>query len=437
MKEELLHYIWRLQLFNKADLTTATGQALTILHPGLPNRGAGPDFHEAHLLLDGVAWHGQVEIHVDANAWYQHGHEKDPAYNNTILHVVWEGEAPAVCANGITLPTLCLAPRVARAMLVRYQELQAGSQPIPCAAHYAGVPSIVKTDMLQKALFQRLTEKTSLVNELLAQHKNDWEAVAYAVLATSFGFKVNKGAFRQLSESLPLSVLQKHYHDLPALEALLFGQAGLLPASPVDAYSEALCERYAYLAHKYELITTASMSKQWHFAGARPGNFPTLRIAQLAQLLHQERSIFSLFFHSPVNELLQRMTCQQSAYWQTHYRFGKKSKKNIPGLGQKSAENLLINTAVPLLVAYGKFKDEDEHVDRAVAILESLPPEQNNIVDRWVTLGCVPQNAFDAQGYIELYNQFCAPQKCLDCSIGHHLLRAKAAPVLMEEALAH
>lgn len=425
MKEAYLHYIWTFQYFDKKHLSTCQGDKLVILHPGTRNDHAGPDFLNSSLMINDITWHGHVELHVKSSAWHLHKHQKDAAYDNVILHVVWENDQPIERVDKTLLPTLRLRDRVAPPIWKKYKNLVNSPSTIPFANQINQVAPIVKAAMLDKALFQRLSHKNNLVHQLLANNQGDWSATAYQLLAYNFGFKVNSSALLDLSLRLPWQIITKHTASITQLEALFLGQAGLLEEviKQPDAYLSMLAKEYAYLAHKYQLLESKLHKVRWKFFRLRPANFPTIRIAQFAQLIHQYPRLFDLLVYSPAQELAAHLAITQSTYWQQHYRFATPSKAKIPGLGKPSIENILINTVVPLLVAYGKAQDQQAYIDRGVAILQDLPAEHNAITRYWQKLGMSVNNAFDSQALIELFNNFCAKKKCLSCNIGVNLLQ--------------
>jgi hypothetical protein len=420
MREDFLYYVWKLQYFNKRTLTTCQGESLSISYPGTRNDHAGPDFLNGSIIINDVAWHGHVEIHINASDWHAHQHQTDKAYDNVILHVVWNHDKDIWQQDGTIIPTLVLKDRVAPQLHQRYHKLVHNQAAIPCAKQLPRVAGFTKTAMLDKALFQRLTHKNNLVYRLLGDNKGDWEATAYQLLAYNFGFKVNSSTFLDLSLSLPLKILAKHTDSVLQLEALLLGQAGLLRNNDQaqDAYLAALQKEYNYLMHKYLLKGGKVQACQWKFFRLRPANFPTIRIAQFAQLLHQYPSIFDLMVNTETAVLYKALVIIQSSYWQNHYQFSKRSKKKISGLGRNSIEHILINTTVSLLVAYGKAKDEHSYVDKAIAMLQQLPAEHNAITRRWNDMGIQAKNSFDSQALIELFNNFCTQKQCLSCHIG-------------------
>ena len=432
MKEDFLHFLWLFQYFDKTDLRTTQGELLTIKQVGTPNTSSGADFSLSKLDINGVDWAGDVEIHMKSSDWNAHQHQQNAAYNNVILHVVWEDDAPALRADGTPMPTLELRDRTNMKWLHQYQVLLSNKEVIPCAGQFAEVGSIQKLSMLDKALIKRLENKAFLLRTLLIKNQQDWEETTYQVLAKNFGFKVNSEPFLRLSQGLPLKVLLKHRDDLTQLEALLLGQAGLLWGKPQsnennsleqDQYIQHLQKEYRFLSHKYRLEDFQLSYDQWKFMRLRPANFPTVRLVQFAALIHQHQSLFSLFFNHDYKTLTKKLQVSQSDYWQTHYTVGKSTNKKVPGLGKSSLENIVINTVVPLLVLYAKEKGQDQYLERATEFLENIKAEDNRILRIWEGLGLKVKNAFDSQALIELYNNYCTPKKCLNCTIGISIIK--------------
>lgn len=427
MSEEFIYFLWQFHYFRATDLRTEEGESLRVIHPGYRNPDAGPDFTHARLFVGEVEWVGTVEAHVRAGDWLLHHHQHDRAYDNVILHIVWEKESLELKrSDGSVIPTLCLSERADLALLQRYQTLLAESGPIPCTAQIARVEPLRQTAMLDKALLQRLERKATGVMALFQSTDLDWEETTYQLLAAAFGFQVNTEPFGQLSRQVPLKTLQKHRGTLRQLEAMLFGTAGLLNSEKPDAYEAELQREYRFLAAKYQLTTKKLPAYAWKWAKLRPANFPTLRLAQFAQLLTFRNSLFSVLIETDDSRILLRhLQVTPSTYWQTHYRFGKPSDHVLAAMGQKAAENLIINAVVPLLIAYSHHKDQPEYRERAIRLLEQLPAEDNRVTRIWQDLNIPIRTAFDSQGAIELYNNFCQPKKCLSCQIGVSLLRGK------------
>jgi len=426
VSESFLHYLWQFQYFDKSDLTTSAGEGLVVFKPGILNTNAGPDFSDAKINLTGIDWVGSVEIHINASDWIDHRHHEDPAYENVILHVVWTENKPIYRTDGSRIPTIELKGRVDEKLITEYRRLVSHQAEIPCERLFAKLDHVIKLSMIDRVLMMRLEEKARQVLYLLNQNKGDWEETTYQLISTHFGFKVNKEPFSQLAKALPFKVIQKHRSDLLQIEALLFGQAGFLMSRTRDEYVIKLFTEYNYLSKKYSLDHVKIDSAQWKFLRLRPSNFPTLRIAQLSRLLQYRESIFNTLMEvENYKQLLQVFEITPSVYWSTHYRFGKKAESIVPVFGRASADIIIINAVVPLMVAYGKKKDDWTLVDKAIHILQQIPAEKNSVVNLWKRLGFVSKTAFDSQGLLELYHHFCQARQCLNCSIGSAILKPR------------
>jgi hypothetical protein len=423
MSEMFIHYIWQYQYFNKAALATTTGEPIHIFSPGLRNTDAGPDFLNAKVKLGEIQWVGNVEIHIQASGWQQHGHHTDDAYDNVILHVVWSNDRPAINSDGVVIPTIELKDRVAQNLITTYQALLASAEEIPCAPRLPGLKQITLFSALDRALTNRLETKARDVEALLNRNNGDWEETAYQLLGKNFGFKVNADPFLMLAQALPYKTLMKHQDKLLHIEAMLFGVAGFLDEKEGGEYYLLLKREFNLLRRKYAFDPVIMNKTQWKFLRLRPANFPTFRIAQFASFLHYRRNLFSVLMHSSFEKLRDNLATPPSSYWQTHYNFRHRSHEKEAELGVSSIENILINTVVPLYAAYAQVKDDESYMDKALRLLYALPSESNNIVRKWGTFSVKSRNAFDSQALLELYNNFCSRHRCLDCNIGASLVK--------------
>ena len=422
MTEAFLHYLWQFQQFEKSCLQTVSGEKISVLKTGILNTDAGPDFANSRIQINEIEWVGNVEIHVKSSDWQLHKHQYNEAYNNVILHVVWENDQAITRQDGSLIPTVELKSITDIPLLDKYQHLIDNKAIIPCKEQFLEVSNLSKFAILDKALAMRLQQKAQIVEQIFEQNKGNWEETTYQLLARNFGFKLNSDTFLRLAQNLPLKVLQKHRDNLTQIEAMLFGQAGLI--EKVDEYSEKLSQEYDFFATKFSLNSSQLNSHEWKFLRTRPANFPTIRIAQLARLIIQQQSFFSLFTQSNlIEDLRNALKIEQSLYWQEHYNFGKIANKKLVGLGKESINNILINTVIPLLAFYSEKTDNQELMTRCVSFLEALPAEENHITEMWEVLGLTIKTAFDSQASIELYNNFCNKKHCLKCNIGIEILR--------------
>lgn len=420
MKEEFLQFIWEHGLFTKNDLKTTDGRTVEIITTGQPNSDSGPDFFNARVRIGETTWAGNIEVHQKSSQWYRHRHNTDAAYDNVILHVVELNDSP-VLIKSQALPTLKIIYPME--ILENYEQLLKSERWIACEDKLAEVDPFVLRFWFSSLMIERLELKTDDIMAILEQNKNNWNETFYQLLARNFGMKTNALPFELLAKSLPLNVLSKHKNDLFQIEALLFGQSGLLNESLLgDDYFLSLRKEYSYLYKKYGL--SGIESHLWKFMRLRPINFPTIRIAQLAMLIRHSSALFSRILETEnLEEMRKLFDISASEYWNTHYSFNKISKDNhSKTLGESAFNNLVINTIVPLLFVYGDQHLDQAMKDRALLILEKLAPESNQIIRKWNDLGIDSRSAFETQALLQLKNRYCDNKKCLNCQLGAKII---------------
>jgi hypothetical protein len=422
MTESFLHYIWQFQYFDKKGLATSAGERIEVFHPGIKNRDAGPDFSDARIKIGKLEWRGSVEIHIQASGWVNHHHAEDAAYERVVLHVVWEEDKIINRSDGTIMPTLVLKDRVDADLWKRYRKLITSTETIPCSNSLLKVNLVTRFAMLDKTLLQRLEKKARVVTELLEKNNGDWNETAYQLLARNFGFKVNAEPFQLLATALPYKIIRKHADHLIQVEALLFGMGGFFEKVSQDDYTTILKKEFVLLSRKYDLTGKMLNKAQWRFLRLRPANFPTLRLAQFAAFLSRQPNVFSILITSDHKKLVEAFTIHQSEYWEHHYQFGK-GVKSVPLFGKNSMNNVLINTVVPLLVAYGRKQDDQQYIDRAIHILQHITAEKNTITRLFASIGLEVKSSFDSQALLELYTDYCQKRRCLECTIGASLVK--------------
>ncbi len=422
MKEEFFHHLWKYCLFDRKDLKTSSGEILIIDKPGEHNSNAGPDFFNAKLRIDDTLWVGNVEVHINSSDWYLHKHQIDKAYDNVVLHVVFNHDQQVKRSSGEIIPTLELKGKFDSALIFKFDKLLHSSLWIPCQENIKQTNTFIIDAWMERLFFERLERKTHEIQNELQKNKNNWQETFYFFLARSFGFKINAEPFELLAKSLPLSYLLKHKESLFQIQALLFGQAGLLEKEFNDAFPIALKKEYHFLKKKYNLQPLDL--HLWKFLRLRPVNFPTLRIALFSKLIHQCGNLFSNMINtSCLEELYAIFNVSADEYWDSHYVFDKASIKLPKSLGKAFCENILINTIIPFLFLYGKTKDEASFQETAIKLMEKIPGEKNSIILKWEQLSMKTQTAFQTQALLELKKQYCTEKKCLNCSIGINMLK--------------
>ena len=422
--ENILHHIWQYQLFDKKHLSTSKGQKLVVIQKGFKNSNSGPDFDECRLIIDEIEWAGKVEIHIRSSDWLRHKHQHDQAYENVILHVVWEDDLDIFRSDKTLIPCLELKSIVHDNALKNYDFLMQNTAKIPCESLFSEQSDISKISMLEKALASRLERKSKEVLELYTRLNNDFEEVAYHFLMKNFGFKLNSEPFLRLAQNLPSKILAKHRGNIFQTEALLFGQAGFLD-HPTHEYSKKLAVEYDFLGKKYELKEKKLERSEWKFMRTRPQNFPTVRMAQIAAILNHTSGLFSLFIdNQDLSIIIRHLDAGASEYWQKHYDWDKPSTMNNH-LGKESVNILLINTVAPLLASYYYITDDYSYFERALDVLEKIKSEKNFITRIWDSLHLKSKTAFDSQAMIEQYNEFCLKKRCLECPVGVEIINPK------------
>ena len=418
--EQLLHYVWKHKIFPLKELKTTTGQQVEVIDTGLANTDAGPDFFNAKLKLDGVLWIGNIEIHERSSDWFKHGHHADTGYNSVILHIASEIDTEISRSNGERIPQIQLiCPEAVR---TNYKELLETDSYPPCYRIIPSLSPFTAHSWMSALQMERFEQKATLLNERLKHCQGNWEDAFFITLARNFGFGLNGDAFETWAHRLPFRAVDKHRNDLFQIEAIFFGQAGILEDSDGDGYYLRLKKEYTYLQHKFGLIPMdASL---WRFLRLRPANFPHIRIAQLACLYHRAYGLLSRIMETEtlqgVRDILKGGT---SEYWLTHYTFGGSSPSRPKTLSNTSLDLLIINTVVTFLYAYGLHKGNRVLCARAGSFLEELKAENNYITRMWEQCGMKASNAADSQALIQLKKEYCDKKKCLYCRIGYEYLK--------------
>ncbi len=423
MTEQFFQFIWQYSLYDGSNLMSTSGEKIVVPFQGRLNNHAGPDFEEAKIRIDDTLLVGNVELHLKTSDWYKHGHQHNKAYDNIILHVVLENDMEP--AEDASVSILALKAHIPAHILQNYDALRYNIRQIPCAAQLSQVNTLTKEGWLSRLLAERWETKFMEWDALLQQNAGDWRVLLYWRLAANFGFKTNAATFLALAQSLPLLILGRHHDNLFQLEALFFGQAGMLAEDFTEEYPFRLKKEYEHLAHKYKLKPLSA--HLWKFMRMRPANFPTIRIAQFAALVHQSLHLFTqIISKASLSEMKALFEVSASDYWDNHFHFDEEQHGHSPkNLGSDSVHNIIINTIAPIRFMYSSRSGIGHQEASSVQLLEQLLPEKNNIIAEWISLDWVPQNAAQSQAMIQLYNHYCSSKKCLQCSIGHSIIRLR------------
>ena len=426
MTERLLQYLWQFQYYNKQSSILDNGDTFQVIHPGRFNTNQGPDFLEAKIRIEDTLWVGHVEVHVKTSDWFKHAHQFDRNYDNVVLHVVWEHDLPE---RDTRIPVFSMQSRVPMLLLEQYRYWMDSAGFIACGNQIRDVSRIIWISWRERLLAERMQRKTAMVFSFLLQTHQHWEESFWWLLARNFGAALNFEPFEAMAKSLPVTLLARYKNQLPLLEALLFGQCGLLEGEFKDDYPARLQRDYLHVKNKYKL---QPVRQSVHFLRTRPVNFPTIRLAQLARLLYRSSHLFAFIKETEqLSEIKKWLSVTASEFWDKHYTFQKSSVCRPKKLGNQMIDTLIINTVVPVLFAYGLLHNEEQYKNRALNWLDELEPEMNAITNCYSELGIVNKSAFDSQALLELKSHYCDPKKCLDCAMGNALLK-RSVTVYME-----
>ncbi len=421
MREDFLHYVWKNRKFKSFDFKCVDGESISVIDPGQYLKLAGPDFFNAQIFIGKQKWAGNIEIHLKSSDWYLHNHESDPAYENVILHVVWEHDIDIFRKDNSAIPVLELKNYISTSDIERYSSLTEAKSWIYCEKQISSVLPLAIRNWMDRLFLERLECKSLPIIEYAKENTNDWEEVLFWLLAKNFGLNTNGDCFFKIARAIPFSTIRKERVDVRNIEALLFGRCGMLSDACDDEYYRDLQKRYVRLRSKYNL-SEASIPKP-EFFKHRPDNFPTIRLAQLAALYHRNSSLFAKISEHDVPDLYGIFAVETSEYWKSHYLFGRSMVHRKKMLSKKFIDLLIINTVIPLRMAYynaiGKAAG-DELIDLATAV----QPEQNGIVDKFAEIGIKAINAFESQALLQMKTSYCDLRRCLECGIGLSLLRS-------------
>ena len=424
MREDLLHFVWMYRKYPINRLVTSSGESIQVKSTGIHNQLSGPDFFNAQVILNGQLWAGNVEIHIKSSDWYAHNHQEDANYDNVILHVVWEDDVSVFRKDASQIPTLSLKDYIPLKILEIYQNLfdAKNYKFINCESEFNKVDEFIRNNWLDRLFVERLEQKSIYIDQLLLFTNNDWEHVLFLMLLKTFGSKINGDSFIEIGKTIDFSIIRKLNEKPLQMESLLMGQANLLTENrEVDKYYSELKSEYFFLRNKYNLNP---VYRSPEFFRLRPSNFPTIRLAQISAIYALNNNLFHLLIEGGNPKMSEILNVGTSDYWETHFNFGKTSKKTKKKISNSFLDLLMINTIVPLKFAYQRYKGKVDD-EALIKMMMAIKNEENGIISKFVKLKTPVKDAKDSQAYLQLFNNYCVKDKCLDCAIGASLMNIK------------
>lgn len=418
MTEDFLHYLWQNNLFAR-PLSTIDGEQITVINPGFHNFNAGPDFSNARIRIGDTIWAGNVEIHINSSDWFKHGHQNDDAYSNIALHVVFKNDSKIPIPG---IPICELNDAVDYELYKAYETFLLTDKFVPCIHLINKIEESELTLWLERMLIEKLERKADFIQDALTASNNDWEEVLYHTIARSFGFGINSLPFEMLARSIKYKTLARHADNLFQVEALLFGQAGMLTQDLTDPYGQSLFNEYSFLRKKYQLVPMSA--SLWKFMRLRPINFPSIRISQFAALINNNASLFSKIISlSSIKDIISIFSVNASNYWDNHFMFDRESPGKAKNLGHTATQLIIINAILPFMFVYGSSTGNDKLCSKVLGLFEQIAGEKNSIINNWAIAGLDVTTAARTQALIQLKTSYCDKKNCLKCRVGNLLLK--------------
>ena len=468
--ETLLSRIWEEQRLRSESLVTTDGHTVQVIRRGRKNVDNGPDFKHALIRIGAQLVEGDVELHLHASDWRAHGHDRDPAYNHTVLHVVlWESAASRNMqihkANGETVPCLILQHSLS-VPLEKLEQLFDEADECKekkferCQIMLAHVSNEQLLSRLQHLGEERLYERAGRFDLWLQTGKTP-EQVLYEAICEGLGYSSNKEPFLRLARLLPLHMILSHLPEhgeeisrrLPWIQAILFGAAGLLPDcsgstdAPLESCSDSESRQYiARLRSLWDMLRPCldlqpMAAEEWHFFRLRPQNFPTRRLAALSYLI-LDYSIQPLFagykelfglvrsYPDPLGRqvrLLERsLKIPSAGYWKGRYNFGAvfNPERDRLLLGRSRIRDILISAVFPIMLLYAMRNSSSVQEKHILELYTHFPaPEWSKpgkqIFRQLLSLRAIPakqaKSAAIYQGMLQLYKHYCYLPACASC----------------------
>jgi hypothetical protein len=436
VSEKLITNIWQRQMIT--NLVTDSGKELQIIYPGRPSNGNGCDFKDAVFALDKKIETGDIEIHVKSSQWYSHGHNRDPKYNNIVLHVaMWhDSQSPTILQNGRTIPTIYLSCSLSESWEKLLQQISLPhyvSSSCPQANNFSNAEYL--GNLLTAAGEERFTTKVALFWEAL--EKGDAEQVLLRGLARALGYAQNTRPSEELANRLPLSFLEKVRPDTDAVkQALILGTAGLLPSQRHKMQHNTIEDEEAQKLEtiwRSNGISETMKESDWCFSRVRPDNFPTRRLVALSHMLARYskqgllHGILQLVKEAPTRAksvgLENGFTIHSQGYWANHIDFGIAKKRTSALLGWEKATEIVINIILPFIYAWSEIAAEPNLRDKAIIIYRHYPKLGDNELTRYMKQQLLIEpgvnlTACQQQGLIHIFKSNCRQRNCATCPVG-------------------
>lgn len=453
--ENALQCIWYDGAYSNENLATADGAPVAVLSPGWWNKAEGPDFLGAQIRIGGRVFTGDVEIHLEHGGWTQHGHDRDPRYNNVILHVVLATEAPREPARtqaGKAVSTLLIGRYLRGGLADVAAKLGIGAAEYPydsLSAHGAcsGIASLYGSERLVPLLalageWRMLAKSRALIER---SERTGFEQAVYEAMMTACGYSRFKFPFGHVARQLPYGrIVQLAKQDVHLAEAALLHIAGLLP----DALDQPCPHHARLIALRDEhLPGMRPLGVPWHRLGVRPVNYPERRLAGMAGFLAKTAKLggltkaLALIWAEDMPPKTRRTRFEdlfpgRMGFWSQRCTWlGKPLAHATLPIGAPRMLGIMGNVFVPAALAQARQKRDRQWEERILSFFEALPAETENAVVKIMAprvFGGAKRPAMSfrlQQGLLQMHTDWCEPNpSCRNCPVVGAIAADETAP---------
>ena len=434
---------WNAGWVRAEALRTTEGRPVTVVYRGRWTFGFGPDFRGALIAFGSELRQGDVEVHLRASGWREHGHHLDPAYNSVILHVALDADPragthipPCRRQDGTVVPTLILRPALRGPL-----ELLPPDPALPplgaiadgrCIAEVTPENRAGALAALDRAGDARLTAKAATIEASFTAATPG--QVLYAGLLDALGYTRNRAPMAALAGTLPLAAIEAR---LPARDpiaafrtaaALLLGVGGFLPFDPLLADLAALpADDCAAIDQTWRELQepwrdSALPLDGWTLARVRPANHPVRRLLGFAAHLARcgRAGLLAACLEACVAEEPATGLAELRALLLGPPRPADPFGRYV---GTDRVVEMLVNVVLPFALAYGAWAEDERLSAGAAALWEIVPASSGNEPVRALLAQIAggaaikPKTGRQQQGALHLFRHYCEQRRCFECPI--------------------
>lgn len=415
----IIKFLWEKRLIPANGLKTLKGEDMHIIDYGKGTDEESGIVHDAKIEVGGIVWGGNVHFGYDT--------KNSDSHNNVIL-CIETGDNTQASRQAEHSPNSLRLDYPKEFIKELHDVIELHKRRFACGGTIGSMSSINLHNTLSRLLAERLEEKAANIEKTFVACNQNWEETLFRNFIRSFGFGIQSKEFEEFAGIINMQALGKHRDNMLQVEAIFFGQAGLLEEESIpyyyrkeatgNRYYNELVREYRFLSAKFNLATMD------HTVWGNGHATPHLRIARLATIYHSRKfSLAGIAACNNIGELHDIICTTTQGYWHNHSRFGGTENYGNGAMKRHQADVLIINTVVPILYVYGKYRGDSTLCSKAEDFLYTLKGEENSIIKRWKEEGVMPQCAADTQALIQLTRRYCQTNNCKECPIAYYHIK--------------